>query len=99
MSREAERAWREVDGFAQESLPLKDGKLACVLAVEVHDVEQVVEDGHARPHPAALETRETGGAAFERDDLAVDDEVALRLLGQGFNDVGERAGQIELVAR
>ncbi len=93
----------EGEGSAQERLPFAQRQTGHVAALQVEQVEQVVEDVHAGPpcphriaqlHPL-LQAREAGLRPLERDRLAVDDEVLAGLPEQRLDQLG--VGVVELL--
>ena len=56
-----------------------------VIAVQIENIEKIVEDWNV-PLLALLEQRESRNAAFERDNLAVNDEVGYRFFQEGRHE-------------
>jgi hypothetical protein len=103
---EPERAGERQRG-AQDLLALGERQRANIPAARVQDVEYVVEHRHVGQQVLAraglaeplLQPLEPGLAAVEGDDLPVDHALLCGLRGQRVGHLGERGGDLVLVAR
>jgi hypothetical protein len=95
----------EVQGPAKQLLARTHREAGRVVALEVDDVEQVVEDGDAgapctlgvRDPQPSLEPGEAGDVVLEGDYLSVDDELRGALVLQGLHQLG--VGVVEQLVR
>ena len=71
--------------MAEQLLSVSQFDMGKVIAVQIENIEKIVEDWNV-PLLALLEQRESRNAAFERDNLAVNDEVGYRFFQEGRHE-------------